>query len=101
MEDILAIILKHREARGWTEYKLAKESDLPQSTISNWYCNDSVPSLFSLKKICKALDITLSQLFAGDEPTVTLTESQKQLLEHWSKLTKEQQNALLNLIEKM
>lgn len=101
MNDILTTILKHRELRGWTEYKLAKEADLPQSTISAWYCRNLVPSIGSLDKICKALDITLSQLFAGDEPTVTLTESQKKLLEHWSKLTTEQQNALLNLLEKM
>jgi len=101
VNDILAIILKYREARGWTEYRLAQESELPQSTISNWYCNNSIPSLLSLEKICKAYDITLSQLFAEGDTPVTLTESQKRLLEHWSKLNAEQQNALLNLLEKM
>nr|WP_243141910.1 MULTISPECIES: helix-turn-helix transcriptional regulator [unclassified Pseudoflavonifractor] len=37
MKDILDAIAKHREARGWTEYQLAEQSGLPQSTISSWY----------------------------------------------------------------
>lgn len=37
MTDILGIIKKQREARGWSEYQLAERSGLPQSTISSWY----------------------------------------------------------------
>ena len=35
MTDILGLIRKNREARGWTEYQLAERSGLPQSTISS------------------------------------------------------------------
>ena len=35
MEDILARIIKLRQARGWSEYQLAVKSALPQSTISS------------------------------------------------------------------
>ena len=45
--------------------------------------------------------MTLSQLFSeGDEP-VSLTASQKKLLERWSKLNKEQQEIVFQLIDKM
>ena len=101
MKDILTVIAAYREARGWTEYQLAERSGLPQSTISSWYRKGMIPTIPSLEKLCAAFGITLSQLFAeGDEP-VSLTGSQKLLLEHWSRLSEEQQSAVFGLIEKM
>ncbi len=101
MEDILAIITAYRQERGWTEYQLAERSGLPQSTISSWYRKNMVPTIPSLKKICLAFGITLSQLLSeGDEP-VSLTEDQRKLLERWAKLNKDQQEVLFALIDKM
>lgn len=101
VKDILTVITQYREARGWTEYQLAERSGLPQSTISSWYRKSMIPSIPSLEKICAAFGITLSQLFAEGDAPVSLTESQRKLLEHWSKLSEEQQAVLLALIEKM
>ena len=101
MKDILTTITTYREQRGWTEYQLAEESGLPQSTISSWYRKKMIPTVPSLEKICAAFGITLSQLFAeGDEP-VSLTTSQRKLLENWSKLDEERQAVVFALIEKM
>ena len=101
MKDILAAIAGYRTARGWTEYQLAEKSGLPQSTISSWYRKDMIPTVASLEKICDAFGITLSQLFAGEDDPVSLTRSQKKLLESWSELSAEQQNALLALMDTM
>ena len=101
MKDILSAISTYREERGWTEYQLAEHSGLPQSTISSWYRKNVIPTISSLDKVCAALGITLSQLFAEDETPVTLTSSQKKLLECWSRLNHEQQTIILALIEKM
>lgn len=101
MKDILTTINKYREERGWTEYQLAERSGLPQSTISSWYRKNMVPTVPSLEKICNAFGITLSQLFAEGEAPVSLTESQRKLLESWSRLTEEQQAVVFALIEKM
>ncbi len=101
MKDILTEISEYREARGWTEYQLAEQSGLPQSTISSWYRKHMIPTLPSLEKICRAFGITLSQLFAeGDEP-VDLTKSQRELLESWSRLSEDQQAAIFALMDKM
>ena len=101
VKDILTTITTYREQRGWTEYQLAEESGLPQSTISSWYRKKMIPTVPSLEKICTAFGITLSQLFAeGDEP-VSLTASQRRLLENWSKLDEERQAVVFALIEKM
>lgn len=95
MESILNKITAMREARGWTEYQLAERSGLPQSTISSWYRKNMIPSVPSLFKICLAYGITLSQLFSEGETYCDLTNEQKELLECWACLTKEQQSSLL------
>ena len=101
MKDILSVITAYREERGWTEYQLAERSGLPQSTISSWYRKNMVPTIPSLEKICDAFGITLSQLFSEEDAPVSLTASQKQLLEKWSRLTEDQQAAVFTLIDKM
>lgn len=101
VRDILAAITEYRKERGWTEYQLAERSGLPQSTISSWYRKNLIPSIPSLEKICTAFGITLSQLFAeGDDP-VCLTESQRKLLERWSRLDGDKQEILFALIDRM
>ncbi len=101
MKDILSTITEYREQRGWTEYQLAERSGLPQSTISSWYRKNMVPTIPSLEKVCAAFGITLSQLFAEGDATVSLTDSQKKLLDRWSRLSEDQQNAVFLLIDKM
>ena len=101
MKDILTAITTYREERGWTEYQLAEQSGLPQSTISSWYRKNMVPTVPSLEKICAAFGITLSQLFAEGDSPVSLTEPQKKLLERWSRLSEEQQSVVFALIDMM
>ena len=101
MKDILTAITKHREDRGWSEYQLAEKSGLPQSTISSWYRKNMVPTVPSLEKICAAFGITLSQLFAEGDAAVSLTPSQKKLLDRWSRLSLDQQDAVFLLLDKM
>ena len=75
MTDILGLIRKNREARGWTEYQLAERSGLPQSTISSWYKKGMTPSFSSLEKICEAFGLTLSQFFADAEDRLAARRS--------------------------
>ncbi len=101
MTDILGMIRKNREARGWTEYQLAEHSGLPQSTISSWYKKGMTPSFSSLERICDAFGLTLSQFFADGEQALALTPAQRGMLERWNKLTGSQQTALLALLDTM
>ena len=96
--DVLSRIQSEKQKRGWTEYTLAKNSELSQSTISSWYRKDLEPSLASLEKICNGLGITLSQFFSSDEYAVSLSQEQTELLKTWEKLSPEQRSALLALI---
>lgn len=101
MNNILVKIVELREARNWSEYQLAERANIPQSTINSWYRKNMTPSISSLEKICTALDITLSQLFAESQVQYDLTDEQKSLIEKWSKLNEEQKEAILNLIDSM
>lgn len=96
--DVLNKIQSERQKRGWTEYTLAKNSELSQSTISSWYRKDLEPSLASLERICNGLGITLSQFFSSEEYTNGLSDEQINLLETWEKISPEQRSALLSLI---
>ena len=101
MKDILKEITRLRLERNWSEYELAKNSGLSQSTISTWYRKGQTPTIQTLEKICRGLGITLSQFFAeGDEP-ISLTQSQKEMLDNWSTLTPEQQQIVMNLLKNM
>ena len=101
MVRLLPGLTAYREDRGWTEYQLAERSGLPQSTISSWYRKNMVPTIPSLEKICMAFGITLSQLFAEEDSPVSLTDSQRELLKRWSRLSEEQQAVVFALIDKM
>lgn len=96
--DVLNKIQIERQKRGWTEYTLAKNSELSQSTISSWYRKDLEPSLASIEKICYGLGITLPQFFDQEEYTSGLSQEQTELLDMWEKLTPEQRDSLLSLL---
>ena len=93
--DVLNRILELRVERGWSEYKLSVESEIPQTTISSWFRKKICPTVPSIEKICKAYNITLAQFFNEASEPVALTESQREMIERFNKLSAEQQNALL------
>lgn len=81
MKNILDELIKLRQARNWSEYDLAKNSGLSQSTINTWYLKNQTPTLHSLDKVCSGLGITLSQFFAEEQDPISLTEEQKLMLD--------------------
>ena len=95
--DILGRIEQERLARGWSEYTLAENSGLTQSTISTWRRRNLQPNVASIEKVCSGLGISLSQFFQ-QEDAVYLTPDQKDLLDLWSKLSPVQRDAVSNMI---
>lgn len=87
-------------ARGWSQYKLAKNSGLSESTISNIYKRNTVPSIPTLTAICKGFGITLSQFFADGE-MVELTPELRELFDNWVNLTIEQKSAVVQMLKSM
>lgn len=99
--DVLQRILDLRRRKGWTEWKLAEQSGIKQSTISTWYSKRQLPKIPTLEKICDTFGITLSQFFADEDELVDLTHEQRQLLESWNALTPRQRAIMLELIREI
>lgn len=95
--DVLERLRVLLDERGWTEYRLAKECGLSESTIANIFRRNSVPSITTLESICGGFGITLSQFFA-DSNMVELTPQAKELFDNWVTLTPEQKNAVLTMV---
>ncbi len=83
--------------RGWTEYKLSKSCGLSESTLSNIFRRNTMPSITTLEAICSGFGITLSQFFA-DGDMVELTPDLKELFLKWVNLTPEQKAAVFSMI---
>ena len=96
--DILQKLRALLDERGWTEYRLAKECGLSESTIANIYRRNSIPSFATLDTICKAFGITLAQFFAEGD-MVELTPETKKLFDSWVALTPDQKDAVLKMIK--
>ena len=86
--------------RKWTAYKLAKESGLPQSTITNLFSRNYDPSIATLEAVCRGLGITMSQFFAEGE-LVELSEEQYQFFSDWAVLSPEDKLLIAQLVKKL
>lgn len=99
--DVLNHISELMERKGWNLSQLAKESKVPQSTLSGLYQRNNSPTIPTLEKLCEAFGITMSEFFAPDGELTALTPEQRELLDRWSELSKEHKEAVWALISKL
>lgn len=98
-DDVVNKLIEIRDRRKWTNYKVAKESDLPTTTISNIFNKKCVPQIDTLLYICKGFGITPAQFFDENEKQPHLTDKQIQILELWEQLSEEKKCAIETLME--
>lgn len=73
-------------ARGWSYYRLAKESGIAYSTLNTMLNKANAPSFWTLNKICDGFDITLAQFFEQESEETPVTREQRKHLELWDAL---------------
>lgn len=98
--DVIARLQFLLAERGWTRYRLAKESGIPHSTLTNLWRRANTPTIATLEDICHALGITMAEFFTlpgNDAPA--LSAEQRTLLARWSRLTAEQRASFLQLMQ--
>lgn len=93
--DILNKIKHLQGERGWTDYKLAQQAELPLATISAISSRKNTPKLDTLQCICNAFGLTLAQFFLEDEKIEVLSYTEKEMLRVFRKLSQKQQQALI------
>lgn len=98
--DVNARIKRLMDVRGWTPYRLARESHLSDATIGNMFRRNTIPSISTLEAICSGFGITLSQFFAENE-MVELTPELKALFDGWANLTLKQKQAIQGMMDAM
>jgi len=92
--DILNRIVELRDERGWSNYKLAREAKIPQSTLTNLFNRNNSPTITTLISICDAFDVTLMQFFS-DSTNPFLTSEQNDLLANWAQLSGSQKEKVM------
>lgn len=106
--DILLKINSLCEERNWSLYRLAKESDIPYSSLNNMFSRNTQPTIHTLEKMCLGLGITMSEFF--DTPSVKnpnafiLSDDEKNIIEVYRSLDKTNQrlmNAYLHGLSQM
>ena len=85
--------------KGWSNYRLAKECGIPNSTVHNILHNVTAPSVVSMIKICDGLGITMSQFFAGDGDKVDLTREQREVLQLYNRLSAREKEIAIAYME--
>jgi len=90
--EILEKIDKLRKEKGWSINYLALESGLTQSTLNNLYLRNTEPKISTLRAICGAFGITLSDFFKEEE-------KDDELLRKVKSLSPENKKALLQLLK--
>ena len=96
--DVIKKILDLTAERGWSLYQLSFEADIGQSTLSNMISRGTMPSITTLKKICHAFDITLSQFFDETDSKNELSPQEKELLCLFRNLPETKRKCLLDFI---
>lgn len=89
-DHVLMRIKELLEFNHWSLYKLAKEADLPYSSISNLFNRNTCPSIPTLEKICTGFGIGLSEFFDFSSNPLRndgLTEEQQDLLNAYQVLS--------------
>lgn len=89
-----------RNERGWSINYLAMEAMLTQSTINNLYVRKTEPKLSTLRSICNAFGITLSEFFTENRQEEK-TSPENELISQIKTLSETQQRDLLAFLKSM
>lgn len=91
--EIIARIKELCTVRGWTFYRLAKQSGITYSTLCTMLHKATAPSVPTLVKLCRGFDISLSEFFDTDNGWATLSQEQKDHLQQWDLLNQPNKRA--------
>lgn len=85
----------------WTYYRLAKETDIPYTTLMNTFKKNTMPTIPTLIKICSGFGITLSQFFMDGSNMTELTDEQADLLDTFNSLSMEKKQFCVRMINEL
>ena len=96
--DIHKKLRQLMKERNWSEYRLAKESGLSQSTIANIFRRNTMPSIQTIIAICDGLEISIAQFFSEGD-FVELTAEEKTVLDVWHSMSYYQRQSFFAILQ--
>ena len=99
MEPFATIARAETHARGWSFSELARRSDVPQASLSDYLNDKRMPPFDAVVRIAKALGLSLDVLAGWHESPAGLTEDERDVLKIARTLGPERTRARLLLVE--
>lgn len=99
--DIREKIIKLREEKGWTQYRLYKEAKIGQSTLSQIESGKRYPHTTTLQKIAAALDVSMAEFDFQNEvySKEQLTKEERSFLEKYKQLSSNEKAVINNIMK--
>jgi len=99
--EALSRIKELKDERGWSNYRLAKESGISEGSLNNLFRLNNQPTLPTLEAICAGFGISLCQFFAKGNEAVVLNDEQREMLDAYNTLNHKQKKALIGLLREI
>ena len=96
--DVLARMTELLNLKGISVYKLAKLTEIPQSTIASWYQKRNYPPIDKLERICDVLGVSLSEFFSIKKEPAEADREELDLLSSWRKMDQQERAALNSVV---
>lgn len=97
-------IRKYRKEAGLTQTELSEKLGIIQPNIARWETNRIIPSIGTLKKLTKILNVSIDSLLFTEKEKKRFKVTDRELLEKLKdldKLTPEDRTTIVNLIDTM
>ena len=99
--DILKKIKNMRLERDWSIYRLSEISGVSQSTLTNMFIRETLPSISTLTALCGAFGVTLSDFFSENTINGNYTDEEKSLILNYRGLDRKEKDAVTALVKKL
>lgn len=99
--DVLKKINKMRIDRGWSVYRLAVESGVSQSTITNMFNRETLPSITTLEYVCSAFGVTLAEFFTEDVCDLAPVENNDEVLSLFNSMDDQSKECIITLMKRL
>lgn len=95
--DVVKKINELRIKKGLSIYELALRTNLSRETVYSWLNKSTYPTLKTIEEICRALEISMAQLFCEGK-LIEVDSETKKLYDSFIFLSKDQRQLIINLI---